>query len=283
VRKTQEKLASGYRINRAADDAAGLAISTVLKADLRSMAQAKRNALDAVSLVQVAEGGLEEVNNIMIRLRELSIQAASDTIGNRERLYLNNEFMALKDEIDRIALSTEFNGTRLLTGSKEIPPELRTEQNASPLEIQVGKDYYPVSDSLEAYNPVNIIRISFDDFNSTTDGENSLGIGASNNEEGTNVASKFGAQHSIDRLDNAMQKVAAFRAKLGAFQSRLEVTQTSLGIAEENLGAARSRIIDTEYAKETAEVTQASILQQSGISVLSQANAMPQIALKLLE
>jgi flagellin len=276
-------LASGYRINRAADDAAGLAISTVLKADLRSMAQAKRNALDAVSLVQVAEGGLEEVNNIMIRLRELSIQAASDTIGNRERMYLNNEFMALKDEIDRIALGTEFNGTRLLIGGKEVAPEIMKDQNPSPLEIQVGKDYLPSADSLEAANPINIIRISFDEFNATTEGEGSLGIGSAQNTEGTNVENKFNAQHSIDRLDSAMERVASFRAKLGALQSRLETTQTSIGIYEENLGAARSRIIDTEYASETAQLTQANILQQGGVSVLSQANSMPQIALKLLQ
>lgn len=283
LRTTQEKLASGYRINRAADDAAGLAISTVLKADLRSMAQAKRNAADAISLVQVAEGGLEEVNNIMIRLRELSIQAASDTIGNRERTYLNNEFMALKDEIDRIAMSTEFNGTKLLLGNKEVDESIIKDSNKSPLEIQVGKDYLPVPDSLEAPNPINIIRIGFDNFNSTTDGEGSLGIGNSQNEEGTTVATKQGAQNSIDKLDNAMQKVAAFRAQLGAFQSRLQTTQSSISIAEENLGAARSRIVDTEYAAETARLTQSSILQQGGVSVLAQANSMPQVALKLLQ
>ena len=283
VRKTQEKLASGYRINRAADDAAGLAIATVLKSDLRSMAQAKRNALDAVSLVQVAEGGLEEVNNIMIRLRELSIQGASDTIGNRERQYLNNEFMALKDEIDRVAISTEFNGTRLLTGTMELTEELAGDGNKSPLEIQVGKDYMPVADSLESPNPIDIIRISFDNFNSTTEGEGSLGIGSSQNEEGTNVSTKQFAQNSIATLDQAMEKVAAFRAQLGAMQSRLETTQSSIGIYEENIGTARSRIVDTEYAAETARLTQSSILQQSGVSVLSQANSMPQIALKLLE
>ena len=156
-----ERLSSGFRINKAADDAAGLAISEVLRADIRSLDQARRNANDAVSLVQVAEGGLEEVNNIMIRLRELSIQAASDTVGKRERGYLNREFMALKDEIDRIALSTEYNGTKLLIGNKDVDPELLVDQNHSPLEIQVGKDYLPGRDSLDSANPINVIRLDF--------------------------------------------------------------------------------------------------------------------------
>lgn len=282
VQRQEEKLASGYRINRAADDAAGLAISEVLRADVRSLGQAKRNALDAISMVQVAEGGLEEVNNIMIRLRELSIQAASDTIGTRERQYLNNEFMALKDEIDRVSLSTEFNGTRLLIGRKEVDESLLSDHNQSPLEIQVGKDFLPGPDSLNAPNPINIIRIGFDDFNATTEGEGSLGIGSSRNEDGTNVETKQAAQNSIDRLDAAMQQVAAYRAKLGAFQNRLETTQSTLGIAIENLGVARSRIRDADFAAESAELTQSTILQQAGVSVLAQANQTPQVALKLL-
>lgn len=284
VASAQSKLASGSRINHAADDAAGLAISEVLKADVRSLSQAKRNALDAVSLVQVAEGGLEEINNMMIRLRELSIQSASDTIGNRERTYLNNEFMALKDEIDRVALSTEFNGTRLLIGNKEVEDEdIMSEHNASPLEIQVGKDYLPLSDSREAYNPINIIRISFEDFNATTDGEGSLGIGSSVNEDGTTIDTKLDAQESINLIDQAMQKVASYRAQLGAFQNRLETTQSTLGISIENLATARSRIRDTDFAVETANLTQSTILQQAGASVLAQANQNPNIALKLLQ
>nr|AIA18694.1 Bacterial flagellin N-terminal helical region [uncultured bacterium] len=171
VQKSSEKLASGYRINKGADDAAGFAISEVLRADIRSLGQARRNANDGVSLIEVAEGGLHEVNNIMVRLRELSIQAASDTIGVRERQYLNQEFFALKDEIDRIALGTEFNGTRLLTGTSEIPEEMREHHNPPPLEIQVGKDYYLNVDSLEARNPTDIIRIDMSMLNAFTDGE----------------------------------------------------------------------------------------------------------------
>lgn len=282
VNKHSTRLASGYRINRAADDAAGLAISEVLRADVRSLGQAKRNASDAISMVQVAEGGLEEVNNIMIRLRELSIQAASDTVGSRERQYLNNEFMQLKDEVDRIAISTEFNGTRLLVGNKELDPSLMSSHNYSPLEVQVGKDFLPGPDSLEAPNPIHVIRIDFSDFNTTTEGEGSLGIGSAQNSEGTNVTSKADAKSSLNLIDTAMERVASHRAKLGAFQNRLESTQTNLGTMVENLDTARSRIRDADFASESAELTQSSILQQAGVSVLTQANQLPQIALKLL-
>ncbi len=277
-----EKLSSGYRINKAADDAAGLAISESLQGDIRSMGQARRNAVDAVSMLQVAEGGLEEVNNILIRLRELSIQAASDTIGVRERGYINKEFMAMKDEIDRIALSTDFNGTRLLTGSKEVPDEMMADHNFSPLEVQVGKDYLPVSDSLEAQNPINVIRLDFSKFNATTEGEGSLGLGMSTNEDGTRVDTKVAAQSSIDRIDSAMKMVAEFRAGMGAVQNRLESTDRNLDTAITNLSAARSRIKDADFAYESAEFTQANILQQAGASVLTQANQLPQVALKLL-
>lgn len=282
VNRHSTRLASGYRINRAADDAAGLAISEVLRADVRSLGQARRNASDAISMVQVAEGGLEEVNNIMIRLRELSIQAASDTIGSRERQYLNNEFMQLKDEVDRISISTEFNGTRLLVGNKELDPTLMDSHNYSPLEIQVGKDFLPGPDSLDAANPIHVIRIDFSNFNTTTEGEGSLGIGSAQNAEGTNVTSKLEAKESLSLIDGAMERVASHRAKLGAFQNRLESTQNNLGTAIENLDMARSRIRDADFALESAELTQSSILQQAGVSVLAQANQLPQIALKLL-
>lgn len=283
VAKSTERLASGYRINKGADDAAGFAIAEVLRGDIRSLTQARRNANDGVSLVEVAEGGLGEINNIMIRLRELSIQAASDTIGTRERAYLNQEFYQLKDEIDRIAVSTEFNGTRLLTGNAGIPEELLEDHNFSPLEIQVGKDYYPGADSLEARNPIDIIRLDLSKLNAFTDGEDSLNIGATTNEEGARVDSKGTAQMSIDRIDKAMQKVASYRADLGAVQNRLEKTDKAIAIQIENLGAARSRIKDVDFASETANMTQQSILQQAGAAVLAQANQQPQIALKLLQ
>jgi flagellin len=281
--KHMDRVASGYRINRAADDAAGLAISEVLKADIRSLAQARRNANDAVSLVQVAEGGLEEINNIMIRLRELSVQAASDTVGGRERQYLNEEFMALKDEIDRIALSTEFNGTLLLVGNKEVPGELLEAHNETPLEIQVGKEYFPGPDAIDQPNPINIIKLNFGDFNATTEGDGSLGLGNAQNESGTRIDSKQQAQLTISTIEGAMQKVAGFRASLGAAQNRFESTDRNLGTAITNLSAAKSRIKDADFAVETAELTQANIMQQAGASVLTQANQLPSVALKLLQ
>ena len=166
--KSTERLASGYRINKGADDAAGFAISEMLRADVRGLAQARRNANDGISLVEVAEGGLSEINNIMVRLRELSVQAASDTIGQRERGYLNQEFFQLKDEVDRIASSTEFNGTRLLTGTREIPEELRSHHNPPPVEVQVGKNYFKESDALTHPNPTNVIRIDMSRLNAFT-------------------------------------------------------------------------------------------------------------------
>jgi len=281
--KQTEKLASGYRINSGADDAAGFAIAEVLKADVRSLNQARRNANDAVSMIQTAEGGLDEINNIMIRLRELSVQAASDTLGARERRYLNEEFMALKDEVDRIAVSTEYTGTRLLAGNADLPEEMRMNQNPFPLEVQVGKDYYASTDSLDTHNPVNILRLSFDNFNATTEGEGSLGLGNSQNSEGTRIDTKHSAQNSIMQVNKAMESIASYRGTLGAVQNRLESTDRNLAIQVESLSAAKGRIKDADFAAESAEYTQQSILQQAGASVLAQANQLPQIALKLLQ
>lgn len=276
------RLASGFRINKAADDAAGLAISENLRADIRSLAQAQRNANDSIALLQVAEGGLQEITNIMVRLKELSIQAASDTIGPKERDYLNREFMALKHEIDRTAISTEYNGTRLLVGNKEMDEQLLDGHNPSPLEFQVGKDYFLPPDSLDAPNPINIIRADFSKMNATLSGEGSLDIGEPEDEDGTTIASKVGAQSSIARLDEALEKVASYRASIGAIQNRLTSTDKGLSVSIENLTGAKSRIKDADFALESAEFTQANILTQSGASVLSQANQLPNIALKLL-
>ncbi|MCB9228067.1 MAG: flagellin FliC [Deltaproteobacteria bacterium] len=284
VQKHMERLGSGRRINKAADDAAGLAISEIIRSDLRSLAQSRRNTNDGISLIQVAEGGLNEVGNIMVRLKELAVQAASDTISNRERQYLNLEFMQLKDEVDRISLSTEFNGTRLLTGSAEdLPEPIKAQHQAPPFEIQVDKDYHPETDSLSKDNPVNIIRLDFRKINAMVEGEGSLKLGRPSDEEGTRVDNKPSAQQSMRILDEAVNKVASYRAILGAYQNRLESADRNLGIRMENLSAARSRIADADFANETAEYTQGSILQQAGSSILSQANQLPKIALQLLQ
>lgn len=276
------QLASGYRITKAADDAAGLAISENLRSDIRSLSQARRNANDAVSLLQVAEGSLQEITNIMVRLKELSVQAASDTVGVRERDFLNREFMALKHEIDRITLSTDFNGTKLLVGNRELDESQLRSHNFSPLEFQVGKEYLYPPDSLDAPNPVNIIRADFSVMNSSVSGQGSLELGTPEEEDGTRIDSKQAAQNSMALVDRALEKVASYRATIGAQQNRLESTDRNLSVSIENLSAARSRIVDADFAKQTSEFTQASVLVQAGASILTQANQLPNIALKLL-
>lgn len=246
------RLSSGFRINQASDDAAGMAISENLKAQIRGLGQANRNTQDGVSLVQTAEGGLNEVSSILIRLRELAIQAASDTIGDTERKFLDVEYQQLKSEVQRISEVTQFNGIDLLNGTGGI------------MDIQVGVHNDPFKD-----------RISFNSSaaNSTLE---ALGMIA----EG--VATKEQAQTSIQRVDDAIVSINAMRANFGALQNRLMSTMTNIGIFDENLQAANSRIRDTDVARETAELTRNQILTQAGISVLGQANDMQSFALKLL-
>ncbi len=281
IQESTSKLSSGSRINKSADDAAGLAISENLRADIRSLSQAKRNAQDGVSLVQTAEGGLMETSNMLIRLRELAVQAASDTVGEEERKYIDREFVALKDEIDRIANSTEFNGTRLLVGDADIGDELANPEGTFPLEIQVGKEYFNEADAIDNRNAVNIIKIDLSKINAFTDGEGSLELGRA--DEGTRVDTKQNAQQSLVALDKAITKVADHRSYLGAVQNRFGSTITNLGIQVENLSEARSRISDTDFAEETAKFTSEKILQQAGTSVLANANTFPQVALNLLQ
>lgn len=282
TQRSLTKLASGSRINRASDDAAGLAVSENLKGDLRSLEMAKRNAQDGVSMVQTAEGGLVETSNMLIRLRELAVQAASDTIGATEREFLQKEFTLLKDEVDRIAISTEFNGTRLLIGSGEdLDPSLTNGSNKFPLEVQVSNNYYNELDGIEKRNPINIIKIDFSGLNARTTGEGGLGLGEAS--EGTSVTTKEKAQNTIATIDEAVTKVNGYRASLGGIQNRLFSGISNLGIQIENIAESRSRIRDTDYAAETANLTKANILQQAGTAVLTTANAQPQVALGLLQ
>lgn len=277
-----EKLSSGFRINKAADDAAGLAISENLRTEVRGMQQARRNAQDGISLVQTAEGGLNEITNILSRLRELSVQSASDTIGPVERGFLQKEFGALKQEIDRIANSADFNGTKLLVGQTQLPAELEAGGNPPPLEIQVGTNWNQMLDGKEQQNPTNIIRIDVQEMNALTEGPNSLDIGGPESAEGTRIDTKELAQLSMDKLDKAIERVNSYRATLGAVQNRLQSAVSNLGNRIENLDAAKSRIKDADFAEETAGMTQQQILQQAGVAVLSQSNQLPQLALKLL-
>lgn len=281
VEDSAAKLSSGKRINKAADDAAGLAISSNLNADVRSLNQAKRNAQDGVSLVQTAEGGLEETTNMLTRLRELAVQGASDTIGETERGFLDKEFLALKDEIDRIATATEFNGTRLIIGETELNDEIANQAGTFPLEVQVGKDYFAETDNVGQANQLNIIKIDLGKLNAFTSGEGSLGIGKA--EEGTRVNTKASAQQSINQLDAAIVKVSDYRSYLGAIQNRFTSTIDNLSTTTENLNAANSRIVDTDFAEETAKYTSANILKSAGTSVLAQANQLPQTAQTLLQ
>ncbi len=250
--KSMERLSSGYRINRAGDDAAGLAISENLRAQIRGLKQASRNAQDGVSLVQVAEGGMNEISSILIRLRELGVQAASDTIGPVERQFLNVEYDQLVSEIDRIATGTEFNGTQLLSGTGSI------------LDFQVGSRNNPEID-----------RISFDA--SKADANTSaLGINL------TSVADKASAQNALSAIDTAIVSVSAMRADFGAIQNRLQSTMNNLQVSIENMSAANSRIRDVDVAEETSEMTKNNILLQAGTAVLAQANQSTNVALGLL-
>ncbi len=283
LQKHTERVSSGFRINRAADDAAGMAISSRMEADIRGMKQARRNTVDGISMVQTAEGGLDEISNILARLKELGVQAASDTIGNRERGFIQKEFGALKNEIDRIAAATEFNGTRLLSGDpRNLHPILREGSNPPPLDIQVGHQWMREIDGPQISKPTNTIRVDLRDINAFTDGPGSLGLGNGDNETQTRVDSKSDAQISINKVDDAINLVNKHRAKLGAIQNRLVHADRNTAIQVENISAAKSRIKDADYAEEMAHVVKNRILQQSGIAVLTQANDMPSMALKLL-
>lgn len=246
------KLSSGSRITKSADDAAGLAISEKLKAEIRSAKQADRNANDAISMVQVAEGGLNETSNILTRMRELAIQTASDTVGDAERGMSNLEYQQLKTEMDRISQVTEFNGKKLLNGEGQ------------KYEFQVGTKGDEFMD-----------RIGFDA--SQVDATNeSLGVSS------LDISTKAGSQESLANLDAAIEKVSGQRAVLGSLQNRLTSTSNNLQVYTENMSAANSRIRDVDYADETAKQARNQIITAAGTSVLAQANVSGQNALKLI-
>ena len=249
---TSAQLSSGSRITKSSDDSAGLAISEKLRANIRSSQQANRNANDGISMIQVAEGGLDESANILIRLRELSIQSASDTIGETERSYTNMEFGQLKNELQRISQTTEFNDVKLLDGSSD------------KLDFQIGANNDDFEDRI-VYDPAKI-----------NSGLDALGLGSEQ------VDTKEGAQGSLNKIDDAIKTVSGQRAELGALQNRLLTTSANLETSVENMSAANSRIRDVDYAEATAKNTQNNIMKQAGISVLSQANQTPQRALRLL-
>lgn len=252
IGSSMSKLASGSRINKAADDAAGLAISENLKGQIRSARQANRNANDGISMVQVAEGGLNEIGNIVTRLRELGIQAASDTIGEKERSFIDKEVQALKDEVQRISTVTTWGTTKLLDGSSPT------------FDFQIGLYNDDFGDRISFKASENVATID------------ALGI------ESLDYTSKTGAQEALESLDAAQTNVNGMRANLGALQNRLQSTVQNLAVAEENLSAANSRIRDTDVAEASAELTRNNILLQAGTSTLAQANQLNSVALSLI-
>lgn len=247
------KLSSGKRITKSADDAAGLGIAKKMEAEVRGYRMAKRNASAGISMIQVAEGGLDESTNILTRMRELSIQAASDTVGERERGYLNLEYEQLVEEVDRISKTTTFSGSKLLTG----------ENDNGTMDFHIGA--YAGEDN----------KISFDAQQANATGE-ALGV------SGTNIASKDASTENMAIIDEAIDTVAGFRANFGAIQSRLQSTITNLDTSAVNTDAARSRIEDVDVAEETAKLASVNVMKQAGISSLAQANNIPNSALRLI-
>lgn len=244
------RLSTGLRIATASDDAAGLAISERFRAQIRSTQQAERNAMDGISMVQVGEGALNEVSNILIRLRELAVQAKNGTVSDKDKTTLNSEFQDLINEIDRIAKSTTFNGVNLLDGS------------ITTVTFQVGTG---------TTSGVDSINVALTDTLASTLGLQVLSIA------GANIDSALLA------VDSAIDTISGIRGGFGAVQNRLQTTIANLGIQAENLSAAESRIRDADIAEETATMTRNSILQQAAISILTQANIQPQAALQLLQ
>jgi len=247
--KSMEKLSSGMRITRAGDDAAGLAISEGIKADIRALNQASRNAADGISMLQSAEGAMDEISNILQRMKELAAQSLNGTLGPNERDYLNIEYQELISEIDRISETTDFNGQKMLDGT------------AGVLTFQVGITALP-SD-----------RIAVD--LSANQDAGSLGIAA-------NILDVAGANAALAEVDTAIDNVVRSRAGWGAVQNRLNSTIRNIDTMSENLAAANSRIRDVDVAYETSKMTSYQILQQAGVSMLTQANLVPGLALSLL-
>jgi len=243
------RLSSGLRIAAAADDAAGLGISERMRAQIRSLDQAGRNAQDGFSLVQTAEGSLSEQSSNLVRMRELAIQAANGTLNSGDRAVINVEFQALAEEVDRVAAQTTFNGVNLFDGT------------LTSLDLQIGSE------------AGETITLNMADVTAT-------GLGLSGAAFDLTTASNASAV--LATLDTAVDSVSSFRGELGASQNRLQSTFRSIQSRSENLSAAESRIRDVDVAKETADLTRNSILQQAALSVLGQANVQPQLALSLL-
>jgi flagellin len=257
-----ERLSSGLRINRAADDAAGLAIAESLKADARVATVAIRNANDGISVITITDGAIAQITNILSRLAELSEQSANGVFSNGQRSALQLEFSALMSEVERIAVTTEFNGLYLLSGGTNVT-------------FQVGFDGSSLS------------QVAYSGVQATL---SALGLSGPNSSahtysitDATDIGSQSAARLALDAINAAIVSVTRNRGTLGAAESRLETTINNLQVARENFQAAESRIRDVDVASEAAELTRLNILQQAGVAILAQANQQPQLALQLLQ
>jgi len=255
-----QRLSTGLRINSAKDDAAGMAVASRFTSQISGMQQASRNASDAVSMLQSAEGGLQSITDNLQRIRELAVQAASDSITNDDRGYLNTEVLQLRAEIERVADTTKYNGTALLTGSFA----------TTGLTFQVGADN-TANDRME---------VTIANFQTAALG---LDTNNANPVSGLQVDTRANAQSAIDIVDRALKDVNEGRAKMGAFQSRFDSVVSNLNLGAENATAGRSRVQDADFAVESANLAKNQVLQQAGMSVLAQANALPQQVLALLQ
>lgn len=252
INRAMDRIASGTKITKSSDDAAGLAISEKLRSNIRGLKQAERNAQDGISMTQIAEGSLSQIGNILVRLRELSLQAANDTFSDNDRLLLSHEYTHLLSEIDRIACSTEFNGTKLLMGVGD------------KIDLQINTRNSDETD-----------RVSFDPIYADSR-THALGL------DWISVVDKEGAQNSLEKIDNAINNVSNLRASFGSIQSRLASTTENILTNVENLSAANSRIKDADIAEESSELAKKNMMLQTGTSILAQANQLPGQALSLL-
>ena len=252
--KSMQRLSSGLRINSAKDDAAGLAISDRMTAQIRGMNQTVRNANDGISLAQTAEGALQEITNILQRVRELSVQGANDTNSLDDRASITDEISSQLKELDRIAKVTEFNGTKLLDGTV-----------TDALTFQVGANTVAANDQITV----------------TLADSTLVGLELTDPTAAFETSADFTGM--IDDVDSALDTVDSMRGELGAVQNRFESTIANLNNSAENLSASRSRILDADIAQETSAMTKSNILQQAGVAILAQANQAPQLALSLLQ
>lgn len=258
--KANNRLASGKKINSAADDAAGLAISDKMKSQIRGLDMAAKNAEDATSLIQTAEGSLSEVTNMLQRMRELTVQAANDTNTATDRSKINEEIQQLAAEVDAISSRTEFNSKKLTTGKF----------SATALHFQIGA------------NTGQKLTLSIGNMNMSHIGLSTFAASFAALAAATGATAGSGYSTLVGSLDGALAKVASQRSKLGATQNRLEYTINNLNISSENLSAANSRIEDADMAKEMMRLTSANVLQQAATSMLAQANQAPQSITQLL-